>query len=263
MKKHQWRMALVKAFVCFGMIAGLVGCMGDDDDNDSTGTPGLPSSEGGNVKNLQISDSLKNGTSVATAIGGGEFTSEGYQITADGGYIIYDTQIKGNFRIEFDTKGLTAGEWYHDPDDQATLLFMQDAPLGTDWTQWQVIDHCLFQMIKMAYYPGGESSVDGMKVKGGCGGATGFELWSWMEHGDNGVFVGPAYLEWDSTKTYHWVVTVKNGHTEGYRDGQLLFSGDGFWPGDPMRFMFGGTGMFVGGVSPDNAIYSNIKIYQE
>lgn len=261
MRTHHWGTFLVKSLICLGMIAGLVGCQ-NDDDHDSTTAPAAISAESGNTsgKKLIISDTLKNGSTVATAIGGGEFTSEGYHITADNGYIIYDTQVQGNFSVEFDTKGLTPGEPYHDPDDQATLLFMQDAPLGTDWTQWRTIENCLFQMIKLTWYPGGDST-DGMKIKGGCGGASGFELWSWMP-GPNGLYLGAAFPAWDQSKTYHWLITVKNGHTEGFLDGKMIFYGEGFWPGDPMRFMFGGTGLWVGGVSPDNAIYSNIKIYQ-
>ena len=261
MKKHQWGMLLMQAAACLGMIIGVAGCQKNDDNSTTAPVGILTEAERANEKKLVISDSLKDGKTVATLIGGGEFTPEGYHITADNGYIIYDTQVQGNFHVEFDTKGLTPGEWYHDPDDQATLLFMQDAPLGTDWTQWRFIENCLFQMIKLTDYPGSDSA-NGMKIKGGCGGTSGFELWSWMP-GPNGLFLGPAFMSWDPAKTYHWVITVKDGHTEGFVDGEMLFYGEGFWPGDPMRFMFGGTGMWVGGVSPDNSIYSNIKIYQD
>ena len=83
------------------------------------------------------------------------------------------------------------------------------------------------------------------------GGASGFELRS------------DSPLSWDPSTTYHWTVTVQNGVTTGYRDGQVLFSESGFRPQDRMRFMFGGTGQSFGGVSPDNATFSNINIYQE
>ena len=200
------------------------------------------------IGGVAISDPLTNGTSVGS-VGGGVFTSAGYQITSDSGYIIYDTEIQGNFGVEFDTSGLIPGEYYHAPDDQVTILFMQDAPVETDWTQWRTLSSCLFQMIKLADYPGSDST-DYMKYKGGCnGGASGFELRS------------AGALSWDPYTTYHWTITVQNGVTTGYRNGELLFSESGFRPQDRMRFMFGGTGQSFGGVSPDNATYSNILIY--
>ena len=266
MKKTRWLMLLLGMAACLALTAGLSGCSGDDDDDSSSGSATRPITSVGNPndwKTLVLSDSLTNGGTKATMIGGGEFTAEGYHFTSHEGYIIYDTTVVGNFRVEFDTKGFDPNEPYHDPDDQSTILFMQDAPLGTNWTQWQTIPHCLFQMIKMTWYPGGEQSANGLKVKGGCdGGATGFEVSSYY-HRDNGVFLASHPLEWNPETTYHWVVTVKNGHTEIFRDGVQMMSGEGFWPGDPMRFFFGGTGMFFGQLSPDNVTFSNINIYQE
>lgn len=222
-----------------------------------TPVPTTPTNSG----NATIFDPLTNGTSKATSIGGGEFTAEGYHFTSHFGYIIYDTQIKGNFRVEFDTKGFQPGEMYHAPDDQATILFMQDAPLGTDWTQWRIIPNCLFQMIKLAYYPGGNST-DQMKVKGACGdGGEGYELWSYQA-GPGGRWLA-GWMSWDPDKKYHWVVTVRNGHVETFMDGVQLYYGDGFQPGDPIRFFFGGTGGGFGEVTPDDSTYSNIKIFQE
>jgi hypothetical protein len=252
--------------LCVGLLGFMASCAFFESDDDNPTTPNgsvtpIPSGPGTRPTNLLLDDPLTNGTSKATLIGGGEFTPEGYHLTSHFGYIIYDTQITGNFRVEFDTKGLTSGEPYHDPDDQSTILFMQDAPLGTDWTQWAIIPHCLFQMIKLDWYPGG-GSTDAMKVKGACNGGGGYELWSYLPGGIGGRWVGPQ-PDWDPDQNYHWVVTVKDGHVETFRDGVQLFYGDGFWPGDPIRFFFGGTGTWVGQVSPDNATYSNIKVYQE
>jgi len=213
-----------------------------------TSTTSVPTGTSGRIAGAAISDPLTNGASVGM-VGGGEFTSAGYQITADGGYIIYDTEIQGDFGVEFDTSGLIPGEYFHDPDDQATILFMQDAPVETDWSQWRSLSSCLFQMIKLMDYPG-SSTTDYMKYKAGCnGGATGFEFRS----------EGP--LSWDPSTTYHWTITVRSGVTTAYRDGQFLFSESGFRPQDRMRFMFGGTGQPFGGLSPDNVTYSNIVIY--
>ncbi|GAK52277.1 hypothetical protein U14_03528 [Candidatus Moduliflexus flocculans] len=214
----------------------------------TSGTGTTTSTSGRTINGAAVSDALTDGTSVGT-VGGGVFTSAGYQITSGSGYIMYDTEIQGNFGVEFDTSGLISGEYYQDPDDQATILFMQDAPIGTDWSQWRTLSSCLFQMIKLADYPGSDST-DYMKYKAGCnGGASGFEFRS----------DGP--LSWNSSTTYHWTVTVQNGVTTAYRDGQLLFSASGFYPQDRMRFMFGGTGQPFGGFSPYNVTYSNILIY--
>ena len=61
------------------------------------GTPSPPAEI--TDQNLLLNDPLTNGTTKATQIGGGEFTSEGYHLTSHFGYIIYDTQIRGNFRV--------------------------------------------------------------------------------------------------------------------------------------------------------------------
>jgi hypothetical protein len=267
MKKLKWVELCFLLVFCASIMYVILSCAHKDDDSTNVTSPVASEEEKKNPTptptptNLLLSDPLTNGTSIATQIGGGEFTSEGYDLSSQFGYIIYDTDITGNFRVEFDTKGLTPGEYYHAPDDQSTILFMQDAPLGTDWTQWKSISHCLFQLIKLDYYPG-SSSTDQMKVKAGCdGGASGFEFWSYLG-GHGGSWVGPEPT-WDASQTYHWKVTVVDGHVEGFRDDVQLFTGDGFWPGDPMRFFFGGTGAAIGQLSPDNAIYANIKIYRE
>jgi hypothetical protein len=258
--------------LCVGLLGFMVSCAFFESDNDNPTTPTgsvtpIPTQPGGGKPgNLVIDDPLTNGKSITDNIGGGEFTPEGYHLTSHFGYIIYDTSVgtpvTGNFRVEFDTKGFDPNETYHDPDDQSTILFMQDAPLGTDWTQWATIEHCLFQMIKLTWYPGGGDSAGSMKVKGACGGGGGYELWSYRSDGIGGRWLANEFW-WDPDHTYHWIVTVKNGHVETFRDGVELYYGDGFWPGDPMRFFFGGTGTWVGQVSPDNVTYSNIKVYQE
>ncbi len=260
MKKRQ--QVLVLVVVCLGILLGSIGCRRSQNETTPT-TPDNQSFEALNPneeKQIVLSDSLTDGTTKATAISGGEFTPEGYHFTSHEGYLIYDTEIRGNFRVEFDTKGLSPDEWYHDPDDQSTLLIMQDVPLGTDWVQWEDIPNCLFQLYKLTKYPGGELSENGLKVKGGCnGGAIWFETTSYT----GGTFVGPHPLEWDPSKAYHWQVTVKDGNVEIFRDDALLMFGYGFYPGDPMRFMFGGTGQIIGRLTPDDATYSNIRIYQE
>lgn len=265
MKKTRWLMLLLGMAACLALTAGLIGCGSDDDDDAVTsGSSTRPITSVGNPndwKTLVLSDSLTNGGTKATMIGGGEFTVEGYHFTSHEAYIIYDTTVVGNFRVEFDTKGFDPNETYHDPDDQSTILFMQDAPLGTDWTRWQTIENCLFQMIKLTWYPGGDQSAGQMKVKGACGGGNGYEVWSYMP-GPGGAWVG-SVPDWNPETTYHWVVTVKNGHVETFVNGEMLYWGDGFWPGDPIRFFFGGTGMYFGKISPDNVTYSNINIYQE
>ena len=252
-----FRVCLIMA-VCIGMVYVMTSCHHSDNDNTTPTTPDGDT----NDPNLLLNDPLTDGTSKATQIGGGEFTPEGYHLTSHFGYIIYDTTIQGNFRVEFDTKGLLPDEVYHDPDDQSTILFMQDAPLGTDWTKWYMIENCLFQMIKLTWYPNGWESAGAMKVKGACGGGGGYELWSYRSEGIGGDWLANDFW-WDPDTTYHWKVTVINGHVEAFRDDMQLFYGDGFWPGDPIRFFFGGTGTWVGQVSPDNATYSNIKVYQE
>lgn len=276
MKKRQLLTSLLGAAVCLSLIAGFVGCRRHESNTTPT-TPvqqSLDSMNPNEAKTIVLSDGLTDGTTKATAISGGEFTPEGYHFTSHEGYLIYDTDIRGNFTVEFDTKGLSPDEWYHAPDDQSTLLIMQDAPLGTDWVQWETIPHCLFQLYKLTKYPGGELSENGLKIKGGCnGGAIWFETTSYT----GGTFVGPHPLEWDPNTTYRWRVIVKDGNVEVYRgmmttdengnselsNDTLLMFGYGFYPGDPMRFFFGGTGQIIGRLTPDNATYSNIRIYQD
>lgn len=261
MKKAQWMTVLLIGVISLGVFAGMLGCHKDSAKTPTI--PGTPINTGKNQneeKQLVLSDTLTNGATKATLIGGGVFTPEGYYFDgSQEGYIIYDTTISGNFRVEFDTKGLRPDEWYHAPDDQSTLLIMQDAPLGTNWVDWDSLPYCLFQMIKLTWYPG-SGEANGMKVKAGCdGGATGFELASYL----GGMFVGPHPLDWDPNTTYHWVVTVKDGHVEMFRNDEMMMYGDGFLPRDSMRFFFGGTGAVIGRLTPDNATFSNIKIYQQ
>jgi len=276
MKKRHLLTSLLSVALCLGLIFGVIGCRRDNSGTAPT-TPDNQSFDNLNPneeKKIVLSDALTDGTTKATAIGGGEFTPEGYHFTSHEGYLIYDTDIRGNFTVEFDTKGLSPDEWYHAPDDQSTLLIMQDAPLGTDWVQWEDIPHCLFQLYKLTKYPGGELSENGLKVKAGCdAGAIWLETTSYTR----GQFVGPHPLEWDPAKTYHWRVTVNSGNVEVYRgeitttqagtsvvtSDTLLMAGYGFHPGDPMRFFFGGTGQIIGRLTPDNATYSNIRITQD
>jgi hypothetical protein len=205
----------------------------------------------------QVFDPLTNGTSVGI-VSGGIFTSEGYKITADQGYIMYETSITGNIRVEFDAKGYIPNEPAHGTDDTSTIMVMHDADFYTNWvTDWSFLPNCLLQLRKLGLYlEGGQplSTLNGIQFKGGCeGGTVGFELSSWT--GD--CFVGHP-VAWDPSKTYHWVITVSNGVAEVFRDNVMFFSGSGFSPKNRIIVGIGGT--TFGTYSPDNVTYSNVYI---
>jgi hypothetical protein len=249
--------------LCVGMILTLTSC-NSSDDNSGVTTPSDP--------NMVIWDPLTNGKTVANAmLAGGAFTSEGYKITAEEGYVGYETTLTQNIIVEFDAKGYVKNEPAHmevePPDDVANLLSIHDALLGTDWRapRWQTLPYCSFRMRKKLDLPG-QIGINGIQIKGGCR-DSGFEigsywLWNARDAGawtDNWGFGNP--VSWDANKTYHWKVSVNNGHTEIYRDGIQLGWGDGFLPQQRYVVYIGGADWANEGVfSPANVTYSNVKI---
>jgi hypothetical protein len=271
MKGQKLFVFFVGIVLCVGLLIGLTSChlFHSDSDSTSPSSPGSGSSptQPGNIPGatLVIFDPLTNNQSDYNAILiGGEFTPEGYHITADQGYIMYETDIRENIRVEFDAKGFIWDEWDHEGNDESTIMVMHDAidPYVNWPALWSVLDNCWFQMIKLGMSP--YNSVNGLKLKGGCdcdwgGGGTFFEVSSYYHH-DNGAFVGGHPVDWDPATTYHWVVTVQSGHTEGFRDGQQLFWGDGFWPGNRIVVLIGGA--YYNVYSPRDVTYSNVTIYR-
>lgn len=251
--------------LCFGAMLSLVSCSSDDDNDSSNVT-------GSNGSNVVIWDPLTNGKTQANAmLVGGSFTSGGYKITAEEGYIRYETSIAKNIIVEFDAKGYENNEPAHKevdpPDDVANVLSMHDAPIGTDWREpnWRTMPYCSFRLRKKLAL-GGQIGINGIQVKGGCA-ASGFEIgsyfkWSARDDGawlDNWGF-GNA-VEWDSTKTYHWKVSVKNGYTEIYRNGVKMGWGEGYLSQQRYVVYIGGADWAHEGVySPANVTYSNVKI---
>ena len=249
-----------------GMMLTLSNCSSDDNDNDDSSITGT------NNGTTVISDSLKNGKTISNAmLVGGVFTSEGYKITSEEGYIGYETTISKNIVVEFDAKGYVNNEPAHmevdPPDDVANLLSMHDAPIGMDWREptWRIVPYCSFRLRKKLALDG-QIGINGIQVKGGCR-DSGFEigsyfLWNARNEGEwlDNWGIGNA-VSWDSTKTYHWKVTVVDGHTEIYRDGVKLGWGEGFLPQERYVVYIGGADWAHEGVfSPANVTYSNIKI---
>ena len=263
--------------LCLGMVGWVTSCAffeSDDDDSNTGGTPTtplIPTLPGGQKPGaLVIDDPLTNGTSVATALLGGEFTPGGYHITAveDNGYIMYDTSIKENIWVEFDAQGYQPGELQRDDDNVNNVLMMHDAADPYAWwpSQWRVLRECWLQVRKigLGYWEGRAlyDEMDGFLVKGGCdNGASSFEVSTYW-HRMNGAPLVPNPLEWDPAKKYHWVFTVKDGRVEVFRDGVQLLWGEGFWPENRIVVYIGGVNYQPMGFSPRDVTYSNVKIYQ-
>jgi hypothetical protein len=218
--------------------------------NPLTGQPG--SSPG----TLVIPDLLTNGQS-AGIIKGGAFTPEGYKITAERqGYIMYETDIKKNIRIEFDAKGYIDREPIVGTDDNFIVMLMHDAnDPYVNWFNWAHIPNYLYQIRKIGEGP----TPNGISFKGGCGfKGVGFELSSWT-----GACLAGHPIEWNPNKKYHWVITVSNGRTEVIRDNIKLFSVDcaiDFNPDNRLVVFIGGAA--YGPLSPKNVTYSNVEIYR-
>jgi hypothetical protein len=261
---HVWR--YVGLMLRVGLLVALTNCNSNNNkDSDVTAATD---------PNVVIWDPLTNGKTIANAmLKGGSFTDDGYKITAEEGYVAYETTITQNIIVEFDAKGYQVNEPAHmetnPPDDVANLLSMHDAPLWTDWRgmNWQTLPYCSFRMRKkLALYDPPQIGINGMQIKGGCR-ASGFEIgsyWHWNAR-DDGEWTdnwgsGNA-VSWDASKTYHWKVSVVGNRTEIYRDGVLLGWGNGFLPQNRYAVYIGGADWNYEGVfSPANVTYSNVKI---
>lgn len=230
------------------------GCSNDSNSSSSTSPTtggGTPESSSGN---LVVSDSLTNGTS-SGIVAGGDFTSEGYKVTTNnGGYVMYPTNITGDIRVEFDAKGYIPAE--QAADSKLTVIELYDSDPYANWrVDWAAINAYLYQLRKRG---AGGAFTDALDLKfGSAVKGVGRELWGWL--GDS---VGPSPLEWDPNTTYHWVVTVANGKTEVYRDGQIYYSvgcAAEFAPTNPIVVRIGGTS--YGALGPRDVTYSNVNIY--
>jgi hypothetical protein len=234
------------------------GCSTDSDSSSPTAatpsTTGGGNPERGSSGNLVVSDPLTNGTS-SGIVAGGAFTAEGYHVTTNnGGYVMYPTNVTGDIRIEFDAKGYIPAE--QAADSKLIVIQLYDSDPYANWrVNWASINAYLYQLRKRG--AGGEFT-DALDLKfGSAVKGVGKELWGWR--GDS---VGPNPLEWDPNKTYHWVVTVANGKTEVYRDGQIYYSvgcATEFAPTNPIVVRIGGTS--YGALGPRDVTYSNVTIY--
>jgi hypothetical protein len=243
-------------------LLSLTSCKSDDHSDVTTPTD----------KNVVVWDPLTNGKTVANAmLAGGAFTSEGYKITAEEGYVGYVTDIAQNIVVEFDAKGYEVDEPAHKEvtpaDDCANLLSIHDAPLNTDWRapKWQTSPYCSFRMRKKLALAG-QIGINGIQIKGGCSG-SGFEIgsyWLWNARSEGKWLDNWGWgnaVAWDANKKYHWKVSVVNGHTEIYRDGVEFGWGEGFFAQQRYVVYIGGADWYGEGVySPANVTYSNIKI---
>lgn len=226
----------------------------------STPTPPVGTTPTGN---LAIDDPLTNGRCAGRVVGG-EFTAEGCRITAEKGYIIYETDIRKQIRVEFDAKGYLDREPSRGTDDNAMLFVMHDAEPDTNWAAaWRDLPNYLYQIRKIGLFiENGQPlfTTNGISFKAGCAYRNvGVELASW----NGGDCLAGHPVEWNPSKRYHWVITVSNGRTEIVRDGVKMFSIDcatAFNPDNRLLIYIGGA--TYGPYSPRNVTYSNVKIYR-
>jgi hypothetical protein len=87
-------------------------------------------STSGGTDTILMADSLLTGTSLGD-VGGGIFTSEGWQVEASSNFIVYDMQTIETGFLEFDVKGL---DIRNPSRDARHLFFMWDPSLGSDMT---------------------------------------------------------------------------------------------------------------------------------
>lgn len=156
--------------------------------------------------NIIISESLKDGKSVAT-IGGGNFTSEGVQLSGGEGYVSYLIPMTSRGYIEFKAKGFQYNELHGGSEYKGVLLTMWDDRVGYSYDNASFI----FELRKYGYIEGRRDATDTL----------------WFKIKSNGEWTeNPrTVLSWDPETTYKFRIEWGNGETRVIRDGQTTATG--------------------------------------
>ncbi len=227
-------------------------------DGSQTPSPGTTPSTG----NLVIDDPLTTGTSVGV-VTGGDFRSGGYTMTATSqGYLLYETTITKNIRIEFDAEGYIDLEPMIGDDDNFTVMMMYDSDPYANWFDraiWELSPYYLFQIRKLGGGPGAPTP-NAIAFKTGSLAKGADQTWaSWVP----GHCLAGNPIDWNPSTRYHWVINVSHGHTDIIRNDVKLFSvdtGRAFDPDNRIVVSLGGAPF--GSLCARNVTYSNVKIYQ-
>ncbi len=197
-------------------------------------------------ENAIISESLKD-ERTAAGVGGGYFTSEGFQFTGGNGYIGYRIPTTSRGYIEFKARGFVNNELHGGEEYKSVLFSMWD---GDD--HWYASTSYLFEMRKYGHIPGGHplNNAAWFKIKAGGKG----DEW-WAEKIEQG-------LNWDPSHTYQFRVEWDGRNHKAFREGQLvasITSKADFAPPDH-RIQIGASPFQGGRTSPHDLLISDVVV---
>jgi len=187
---------------------------------------------------------------------GGEFTSEGFKVTSPlHHFILYQTNLSGQIRVEFEAKGFLPNEA---TDSKLVFFRMFDSPPDEQEGSLPMMARYFLYEIRKQGLEGGRvgKATNGLALKLGGRGLQNFTRLGTWEPGQ----ARTGNLSWDPDKKYFFRIIWDQRRTKIYRDDVLIY--------DIYEPRFAPTKIYIrlGGTcgdrkAPIGVTYSNVRIY--